>query len=105
MTLIWLAETPAVTRAVACRIGAVIAKRKVVIGRAAFVAVSLDGEPDRGMGLEECGIGIDRGLILGAQVVAVVVKVDVFDRRGEELLFGHIRCFGLLAAEVEARPR
>src|SRR5581483_331666 len=68
-------------------VGAVIAQCQVVLGRAAFVAVPLDGELDVGVLREELSVPLQRGLLVGTNVVLVIVKENVFDVLSKELLF------------------
>ena len=67
-------------------VGAVFAEGEVVLGRAAIVAVAADDDLDVGVGDEEgCGFG-GGGLGVGAELVGVVVEVDVLDVGVEDLV-------------------
>src|SRR5579864_153996 len=68
------------------RTGTVVAERKIVLGRTALVAVSLDRKGDVGMLLQEGHIRLDRRLLIGANVGLVVIEVDVLDILRKHLL-------------------
>src|SRR5581483_5094104 len=68
-------------------VGAVIAQCQVVLGRAAFVAVPLDGELNVGVLREELSVALQRGLLVGTNVVLVIVKEDIFDVLSEQFFF------------------
>ena len=92
-------------QSVAGGVGTIIAKRKVVVGGTAFVAVSLDGEADRRMRLEECSISVDNGLIIRAQVVAIVVEVDVLYGLRKQSVFALLWRGVAAVGEAEAERR
>src|SRR6266851_2560547 len=71
--------------------GAVVAEGQVVFRRAALVAVSLNREVDAGMLLQERDIGLNGGLIGGANVGLVVIEVNVLHILREQLLLGERR--------------
>src|SRR3989338_10039821 len=56
------------------------AQRQVVFIGPPFVSVTLDLRPGRGVGLEPTGVGLKRGPRIGLKVIAVEIKVDVFER-------------------------
>src|SRR5512133_3322841 len=65
---------------------AVVAQRQVVLGGTTLVAMSLDGELDRGVRLQEVGIRRNGRLIAGAKVVFIIIKEDVLHVTSEGLL-------------------
>src|SRR5208282_2579700 len=67
---------------------AIGAQGEVIFGGAALVAMSLDGDVDVGMLLQEACIALHRALVGGAYIVLVVVEVNIFDVLSEELLLG-----------------
>src|ERR1700758_5198402 len=68
-----------------------IAQRQVVLGGTALVAVSFNREVHVRMLREELRVGLDRGLLVAANVGLVVVKVDVLHVLVEQVLIGHVR--------------
>src|ERR1035437_649951 len=76
------------------RIGAIGAQSEVVFGRAALVAVPLDGDVNVGMLLQEPRIALQRCLIGCAHIVLVVIEVNVLHVLREEFLLagGRSRC-------------
>src|SRR5580692_706004 len=69
--------------------GALVAQGQVVIGRAALVAVSFNRQVDIGMLIEERHIGLDRRLLVGANISLVVVEVHVFNVLAEQVFVRH----------------
>src|SRR5690349_10099585 len=59
--------------------GALVTQSQVVVRRSAFVAVSFNREVHIGMLIEELSIGLNRGLLIGANIGLVVIEVDVLD--------------------------
>ena len=75
--------------------GALVSQSQVVFGRTAFVAVSLDRDVHVGMLYQKLSIGLDRTLLIGADVSPIVVKVNILDTLSEQGLIGERRSLGL----------
>src|SRR5277367_3390359 len=69
-----------------------VAQRQVVFGGPALVAVSLDHEVDVGMLREESDIGLQRRLLVSADIGLVVIEVNVLDVLREQLLLARPGC-------------
>src|SRR5690242_8373721 len=68
--------------------GAIVAEGKVVLGGTAAVAVSLNGEANVGMLLEEINVALQGRLLVAPHVVLVVVEEDVFHALGKHFFLG-----------------
>ena len=99
------AGMPSETSACLVRVGAVVAQRQVVLGRAALVAVSFDGELHVGMLLQEARVRLQDLLILSGDIVAVVVEEHVLHVLLRTTA-PRSRCFrcGVVAARAAGSP-
>jgi hypothetical protein len=68
--------------------GALVAERDVVFGRAALVAVALDGDVDIGVLAEELRVRLHRCLLVAPNVGLVVIEIDIFYVLIEQVLIG-----------------
>src|ERR1700686_3928772 len=73
------------------RVRAAGAEGKVIFGRAALVAVSLDRDVDVGVLLQELCIALQRALLVRAHIILVVIEVNVLYVSREEFLFRSVR--------------
>src|SRR5712691_2744034 len=71
------------------------AQCQVVLCGSAFVAVSLNRNPDTRVLAEKLSISLQRRLLIGTNIGFVIVEVDVLDRLGEQLLFRRRRASSL----------
>src|SRR5229473_154728 len=69
------------------RVPAIGAEGEVIFGRAALVAVSLDGDVNVGVLLQELCIALQRSLLVRAHIVLVVIEVNVLYVAREQFLF------------------
>src|SRR5882762_45867 len=69
-------------------VGPAVAQREVVLGGAAFVAMSLDRELDVRMLAEELRIALDGRLLIRPNGIRVVVEVHVSDALSKQFLLG-----------------
>src|SRR5712692_1533155 len=69
------------------RRGALVAESQVVLRRPALVAVSLNRDIDVGMLVQEHYVGLNRALLVGANVRLVIIEVNVLHALGEQFLF------------------
>jgi hypothetical protein len=75
-------------KCVLCGRGAIVAEREIVLGRSAFVAMTLDGEVNVGMLLQVIGIRLQNGLVARAHSVRVIIEVNVLHILRKRLFFG-----------------
>jgi len=68
-------------------VGALVAERDVVLGRAALVAVALNGDVHAGVLAQEAGVCGYDCLLIAAKISLVIVKVNVFDSLIKEVFF------------------
>src|ERR1700682_5603687 len=75
---------------------ALVSQSEVILGGTTFVAVSLDRYVHVGMLAQELRIGLDRTLLITADISLIVVKVDILDTLSEQSLIGQRSSLGLL---------
>src|SRR5258708_26407637 len=75
--------------------GALISQSEVIFGGTAVVAVPLDRDVDVGMLAQKLRIGLDRTLLIAADVSLIVIKVNILDALSEQSLIRRRSILGL----------
>src|ERR1017187_5501280 len=73
------------------RTGALVAQSQVIVSRSALVAVSFNRDVYIGMLIEELHVGLQRRLLVTANVGLVVVEVNILHVLAEQVLVRHRR--------------
>ncbi len=71
--------------------GALVAQGQVVICRSTLVAMPLNREVHVRMLIEELRVGLNRGLLIGANIGLVVIEIDVLDILREQVFIRYGR--------------
>ena len=66
--------------------GALVAQSQVVVRRSALVAMSFNRKAHVRMLIEELSVGLNGGLLIGANIGLVVIEIDVLDVLREQIL-------------------
>jgi len=87
MVLIRLALTPAETNAFFTEEARWSPKARLYSVEPRESPVSLNREVEVGMLVEELSVGLNGGLLVGANVALIVLEIDIFDALAEEIFF------------------